>query len=231
MENILILDKSNQEVFNTVSSYLVGTEFYFQITKECIICKSDSLVGERIDFNTDLGITSVIFSVSEVIEAFENWYNDKWETSFLFCVEQEFENVLINQGIDHLRHEIMYALESAYNEDKVYNTDIIIERDGRIRTHNYYGYIDYRDSDIVLIYTISTQSKDSFLDMIRENLSDIQKQYCKDNSWLSMFQTYSDDEDDFEEFCIEDFDWDDTIQEIKEKFDYNFSYEENEEYI
>lgn len=231
MENILILDKSTQEVFTINSSYLVGTDFYFQITKDGIICKSDSLVGERIDFYTDLGIKDVIFSVSEVVEAFENWYNDKWETNFSFCIEDDFENVLINQGIDHLRDDIQEALESAYSEDKVYNTDIIIEKDGTVRTHNYYGYIDYRDSDIVLVYSVSTQSKDSFLDMIRENLSDNQKQYCKDNNWLSMYQTNSDDEDDFEEFTIKDFDWDDTIQDIKQKFEYDFSYEENQEYL
>jgi hypothetical protein len=233
METIKILDATTQEVFifDDSNDGYWWFEFRNTVFGSCIIPVSHSITGDRINFYEDLGITDVIFSVEEAVDAFENWYNDRNETSFTFCVEEEFEDVLINQGIDHLRHDIQEALESAYNEDNVYNTDIIIERDGRVRTHNYYGSIDYRDSDIVLVYTISTQSKDSFLSMIRENLSDNQKQYCRDNNWLSMFQTNSEDEDDFEEFTMSDFDWDDTIEEIKEKFEYNFSFEESEEYL
>ena len=231
METIKILDATTQEIFTTQSTYLVGTEFYFEITKEGILSKNDSINGNLIDFNSDLGIDDVIFSVNDAIDAFENWYNDRNDTSFSFCVEDDFEDVLINQGIDHLRKDLEKALEQAYSEDKVYNTDIIIERDGSIRTHNYYGYCDYRDSSIVLVYRIDSQMKDSFDDMAKVNFSDKQKQYCKDNNWLSMYETNSDNENDFEEFAISDIDWDDTIEEIKEKFEYNFSYEKNEEYL
>ena len=116
------------------------------------------------------------------------------------------------------RESLISVLEQVYLvEANNYTTDIIFKKDGTIRTHNHFGSCDYRDPEIIFVYSVTPAMKDSFIDWIREGLTDEQIQHCDENHWLSMWQTESNNVEDWTEFSQVDVEWYDTIEFIQEK--------------
>lgn len=128
-------------------------------------------------------------------------------------------------NLEKIKPEIEKAFEQAYiNEDTKYNTDIIVYNDGSVTTNNYFGSVDYRDSCIEFVYSVTSQMKQSFKDWVRDGLNEEQKEYCDVMGWLSMWQTNSDNKEDWEEFSIEDIDWRDTWDYFVEKYEDSLCY-------
>jgi len=112
----------------------------------------------------------------------------------------------INQLIEEKTNEIAEAIMEVYTSyclnprGSNYNTDVILEKDGTIRTHNYFGSIEYRDDDIVYIWSIETQDKDSYHSMVQEGLTEEQRDFCYENNFVSIMQTNSDNPEEWEEY-------------------------------
>jgi hypothetical protein len=112
--------------------------------------------------------------------------------------------------------EVMATVYSNYGkcpEGNHSNTDIILEQDGTIRTYDYFGSVVHRDDDIACIFTISANDKSEYLSMIRSNLTQEQKAFCKENGFVSIFESNDNNPDYWEEFTPT---WDEFIDDVRQ---------------
>lgn len=197
MENLkLYSDKSCETLFTFENNSGI---WHYQLTNEGIECvDNNGLIGDRTYWCSILD--DVIFTVSEGLKAF----TESKEIDFSLYVDEDFNKETINQGISHLDGVIEPLLVSIYGATQNYNTDIIIERNGTVRTHNYFGSLSYRDEDIAFVYTIAPQMIDSYLSMLQEGLTETQLNYCIENGWTSIWETNSDNPEDWDRFEVGD---------------------------
>ncbi len=142
----------------------------------------------------------------------EEYFNDKYENEIL-----EISFIFLPSFSD-IRSQIEEKLVEIYSEPQHYNTDIIVEKDGTVRTHNYFGNVDYRDSDILFVYTVTASETSEYFSMIRSNLSMEQVDFCDKMGYLSIYHTSSTNQDEWEQFESSDDDFQELLEIIEEKY-------------
>lgn len=206
MKNLPIFNATGNQLSETRSN---GNTFYYSISEDGVECRQVGGIGETIPFDAMDIADDVVLLVSDILTSFQSYYNDENEGVEGFepvslSVSKDDENAKINRGFSHLQDEVVKKMREIYSAPQNYNTDIIIEKDGTVRTHNYFGSIDYRDNDIVWIKTITPQDIDSYLSMLQEGLTEAQLNYCTENRYITIWQTSSENEADWEEFTTDD---------------------------
>jgi hypothetical protein len=117
--------------------------------------------------------------------------------------------------IEDKSHEIAEELLDAYvNQPSEVNTDVILEKDGTVRSHNYFGSIDYRGDDIAVIFHVSNSTKVDYKNSLLEGLTEAQRQFCYEKGYISIWMTDSENPEDWNEYTPS---WDDFIDEVHQK--------------
>ena len=97
--------------------------------------------------------------------------------------------------------EIIKIAKEAYRRPQDCNTDIYLI-DGEVTRLDHHGNTGIRDGELLL--AISSQDTREYQDMFREDLSETQIDFCERNSYLTIKETDSENESDWEEFTIND---------------------------
>jgi hypothetical protein len=191
-----VLDKKTTKVYTFEDKWGV---WYFDITETKVIVTTGNINSDAILFVEDLDVTKIIFDYNTVISSLEYWWNEKnreihesWE-DVSFALFNEEDNETINQGIEHLKVDIATKIMNAYVEKQPFNINIIIEKSGEIRTHNYYGSVDYRDDDIVWVHTVRPENSRDYYSMMREGLSQEEIEMCDENNWVTVWEGSNDE--------------------------------------
>jgi len=114
------------------------------------------------------------------------------------------------------------AFDVYQNSCSDYNTDLMVNSEGEILQHDYFGNCEHNGYEFIL--KISAQDKQAWADVWVDCMTSEQIEYCKEKGWQCVLETDSEDSEDWQEYVIDFSDFSDTAVYISDKI-YNYEQE------
>jgi hypothetical protein len=135
----------------------------------------------------------------------EEYFNDKYDEDIEVLFDDEQISIFdrFPELKEQLETKVFDALMAGQiNNQKNYNTDLIIWKDGHITQHDYFGSCIHTAKEIETVLTVSQANKSRWWELWQDCMTEEQREYCEKMGWDCCWESKSENPEDWKEYNI-----------------------------